>query len=100
MTDINVTVTPPAQINVALSGTQGLTGPPGVNLLVFEQVALVDGAQTITLPSIPSGWCALCINGLRQSVSAYSVTGAVLTLPASLNVLTGDLISFDFTPTH
>jgi hypothetical protein len=85
-------------------GPQGIQGQPGADgtntLFAFEQVAPIDGMQTITLPyAIASGWYMLCVNGLRQAVSAYSVSGTSLNLPTSLNVLTGDLISFDFYPT-
>lgn len=100
---INAVITPPAPINVAFTQAQGLPGPPGTIPVgvSFETVALIDGAQVFTLPSpVGSGWCLLAINGLRQSVAAYSVTGAILTLPSALQVLAGDLISFDYYPSN
>lgn len=100
---INVTVTQGAPINVTFSQQQGLPGRPGTGTLpdgvTFETWALVDGAQTFTLPS-PAGSGLLCINGLRQSAGIYSVSGSLLTLPAALQVLAGDLISFDYYAIH
>jgi hypothetical protein len=83
------------------TGETGATGPPGELSAgaTFETVALASGAQTFTLPSaVSAGWCLLCVNGLRQSETGYSVSGATLTLPSTLGVQAGDLISFDYYP--
>lgn len=107
---IRVVTTPPiivtltqTSIVIRSQSTQGNAGPPGAggaNLLAFEQLTVEDGAQVLTLPySIDDGtWYLLCINGLRQAVTDYSVTGDLLSLPSGLNVMAGDLISFDFYP--
>jgi hypothetical protein len=73
-------------------------GPAGA-LVTFDALAQTDGGQTFTLSSPYSGgWSGLYVNGLRQSVSQYSVAGSTLSLPADLNVMTGDHISFDYYP--
>ncbi len=68
-------------------------------LTTFDALAPIDGEQTFALSSPYSGgWSRLCVNGLRQLGSLYSVSESVLTLLAGLNVVTGDYISFDYTP--
>jgi hypothetical protein len=76
--------------------SQGSQGP---SIVTLEALAPIDGAQTLALPSpYSTGWFQLCVNGLRQLASQYSVSGSTLTLPDSLHVMTGDQISFDFYP--
>jgi hypothetical protein len=71
-----------------------------ISIVTFQQVANTSGAQALTLPlAAASGWSVLCINGLRQSSTQYSVAATSLTLPAALNVMSDDLISLDYIPT-
>lgn len=88
--------------DIGPQGIQGPEGPPGsVTLEGFptdhEYHALVDGAQSFTLgnPAFQNGY-KLFVNGLRQSALAYSVSGTTVELPDSLNILTNDLIIFEY----
>lgn len=97
--------TPTYKVYVSDIGPQGIEGPPGppgsVSLEGFptdhEYTALVNGVQSFTLenPAFPNGF-KLFVNGLRQSASAYSVSGSTVELPDSLNILTNDLIIFEY----
>jgi hypothetical protein len=60
----------------------------------IEQTLTSDGAQTITLPGSALYGYMLFINGFKQSKSAYTVSGVTLTLPSSLDLFTGDVVSF------
>lgn len=60
----------------------------------FEVVITQDGPQIITLSDVPVAGYILFINGLRQSKSAYSVSGNTLILPGSLQIFAGDVIAF------
>ena len=100
---------PPVDLRaeVAILGPVGPQGQPGKDalsppiLVAFEELALIDGEQTITLPlPVAAGWFLLCVNGVRQAVTSYSVSGVELSLPSDLNVLAGDLISLDFYTPH
>lgn len=88
--------------DIGPQGIQGPEGPPGaVTLNGFptdhEYTALIDGAQSFTLenPAFQNGY-KLFVNGLRQSRSAYTVSGITVELPDSLNILTGDLIILEY----
>jgi exosortase/archaeosortase len=83
------------------AGPAGAPGASGTNTLVaFEQVATAPGAQTLTLPHsvATGGGYFLNINGVGQSVTGYTVSGATLSLPTALNIAAGDLIQFAFYP--
>lgn len=55
-----------------------------------------DGAQILSLPdSNPLGY-ALYINGFRQSKSAYTVSVNAVILPGSLDLFTGDVVTFSY----
>lgn len=88
--------------DIGPQGIQGIQGIPGaVTLNGFptdhEYTALVNGAQSFTLenPAFMGGY-KLYVNGLRQSKSAYTVVGNTVALPDSLNILTNDLIIFEY----
>jgi hypothetical protein len=88
--------------DIGPQGIQGPEGPPGsVTLEGFptdhEYVAIADGAQEFTTenPVFAQGY-KLFVNGLRQSRSAYTVSGTTVELPDSLNILTNDLIIFEY----
>ena len=92
-----------------LQGPQGNTGPQGAPGVAgssgavlntpkfFDYVAIFDGACSIVLPDIPLliGYI-LYINGLQQRQSAYSVATNVVAVPSSLNVITGDSLTFEY----
>lgn len=72
----------------------GITVSGKVTMNEIEQTLTADGGQTITLPSpAPYGYM-LFINGFKQSKSSYFVSGTTLTLPSSLNLFAGDVVSF------
>lgn len=62
----------------------------------FEHVALEDGETEITLPHVPLYGYALYINGLAQRQSAYTVVGALVTIPADMHVIQGDVLTIDY----
>lgn len=82
------------------SGAPGAPGAPGVSpgaprieeFIVSGSVpavhVLTDSPQPQTL--------ALFINGLRQATNAFSALGPTVTLPASLEIGIGDLITFTY----
>ena len=81
-------------------GIQGISGISGAVLntpVFFDYLANFDGACSIVLPDIPLlfGYI-LYINGLQQRQSAYSVATNVVAVPSSLNVITGDSLTFEY----
>ena len=69
----------------------------------LDIIAIADGATLVAVPltagQIAKG-CNLFINGLQQRDSAYSVSTNGATLPASLNIVAGDNVTFIyFVPT-
>ena len=60
---------------------------------VYEIVAGTSGAQTLTALSVVTSLDSFLINGLRQPQGLVTFSGATITVPASLNVVTGDLIT-------
>lgn len=90
-------------VEVVTAGPQGIQGPRGVNagtdLDEFELVAATDGAQSLTLPAASGASHILYINGLAQRRSSYTVSGANVTLPDTLNIRTGDVLVVDYAPT-
>jgi hypothetical protein len=55
--------------------------------------AISDGAQTIPLPGVTIGLREFFINGLRQRTVVATVVGNAATLPASLQIMTDDIIT-------
>jgi hypothetical protein len=53
--------------------------------------------QSVTLTSASSGWTAMYVNGLRQDISMYSISGNVLTLNTQAAEI-GDFIVIDYIP--
>lgn len=80
-------------------GRKGDPGPSGSIGLEIEQIA-VDGVNTITVggPFVSSA-TQLYINGLRQSKTSYFIAGLVVTLPANLQCVAGDVLTFEYLPT-
>lgn len=84
---------------IKISGAAGPPGPAGQSFISVNEVevtAPVSGQQDVALPSNPSDVQFLFINGLAQLKTAYTVAGTTLTLPASLNVVAGDVIRFAY----
>lgn len=91
--------------DIGPQGKQGIQGPPGPAGTItfsgiadeFEFTANVDGVQSFTLPNtpLPKGY-RLFINGMRQSKSAYILSGDFVQLPIGLGVVSGDLITFEY----
>ena len=72
------------------------TSPVSSGASTLEEIEIditKDGAQTITISDTPTAGYSLCINGLRQSKSAYSLSGNTLILPVGLQLFTGDVVS-------
>ena len=102
-------ITPPAaQVIVTAGqgpgGPQGVAGPagprglPGASSVPAELlVSAIGGAQVIVLPSNLVAVSGLFINGLRQGLSNYTLSGTNLTLPS--DTVSGDAVSIlYFTP--
>jgi hypothetical protein len=84
------------------AGPQGDPGPAGTITFSgimdeFEFVANVAGQQNFTVPNtpLPTGY-RLFLNGLRQSKSLYQLSGAIVTIPSSLGIEVGDLVTFEY----
>ena len=99
---VTVVLPVPAAVSVNFAANKG-SNPGGAQpyaaaFIAFEQVAVLSGAQELTLPSplTDGGGFVLCVNGLRQAVTDYSVADTVLSLSSDLQVIAGDLISLDF----
>lgn len=91
------------------SGVSSVNGMTGAVTLTYSDIpgtpqyvhippftATADGAQSITLPSMPTTGLQLQINGLYVDQSAYSISGTTLQIPSTLNVLTGDVVTFSY----
>jgi hypothetical protein len=63
----------------------------------IQQVAASDGAISMTIPNRSTlfGY-AIFINGLLQSKSEYSFNSNSLILPSTLNIIQGDIITFQY----
>lgn len=87
------------QIDVVEVVEQGLPGPPGLNGYVNQRrefLALVDGEQLITLPSVPTVGAPINVylNGLLHATSAdYSSSSNILTITPAVGVMAGDHIT-------
>lgn len=90
-TPVGVVTTPTAPVV-----TQPST-PSAFSLIEVEFTIATDGGTTHTLSDSGISNTMLFINGLLQSKSAYTVTGVTLVLPPSLNLFTGDAITFVYT---
>jgi hypothetical protein len=73
-------------------GPPGPTGPGGGSGTPYDVTATQSGAQILTLPGTGT-LSMLFINGLRQPQGHASLAGTQLTLPALLDVVTGDLVT-------
>lgn len=81
-----------------IQGPQGIQGPAGPNgtIIPVEVTASQDGAQLIQTSSLVSSEYWLHINGLEQSKSNYSVSGMTVTIPSTMNVKAGDVLTFEY----
>jgi hypothetical protein len=77
-------------------GNFGSGGSNPLESTVFETTLTSDGPQTFTLNSNPGSVYTLFINGLRQSKTAYTISETTLSLPLSLNLFAGDVISLEY----
>lgn len=82
-----VIVPEPSRIQVISGGVGGGT------YTQIVQTATANGAMTIALTSALPG-LEVYINGLLQT--DFSYTDTLLTLPASLNIITGDVITVNY----
>lgn len=87
------------QIDIVEVVEQGPPGPPGLNGYVNQRrefLALVDGEQLITLPSVPTVGAPINVylNGLLHATSAdYSSSSNILTITPAVGVMAGDHIT-------
>jgi hypothetical protein len=94
-----VAVTNDQVASVVVYGMQGIPGVAGQDGVgsatqAINQLAVADGEQTIVLPGINIGaGVDVFINGLWQSRASFTVTSSLLTVPSTLNVESGDLVS-------
>lgn len=96
-----VTAAPTSPVGVVTtptpgSGTSTPSSPSSFTLIEAEFTLTQDGGQNLTLNESVGAAVLLSINGLIQSKSSYSFTGNTLILPPSLNLFTGDVITFIF----
>lgn len=64
-------------------------------LVFIEQVATVAGVQTIVCdPNIIATGYSLYINGLLQISTSYTLSSNTVTIPATSNVVVGDILTF------
>jgi hypothetical protein len=76
--------------NLALQVASLLTDP-------YEILLTQDGPQDITLPFIPDpDSLEFVVNGLIYPRASFSVTGSVLRIQVSANVMAGDLITVNY----
>jgi hypothetical protein len=77
-------------------GTLNATGGGGSSTSpITYTFTVTSSGQSITLASTPGSWSALYVNGLRQDVSMYSISGTTLTLNVQAAQV-GDAIIFDY----
>jgi hypothetical protein len=82
---------PPSMDGIS-EGSGGSGGSAGTES-EFETTASVAGQQLLTLPFAPTQIHGTYINGLRQSPASFSYVGNVITLPATLSIEPGDLLT-------
>lgn len=87
------TGTAPIELLQVFAGATGPTGPP-YTPNEFAVVVSAGGLQVLTLPTPALVGGTLFINGLAQRKESYVVSGTALSLPADLNLISGDLITF------
>lgn len=85
--------TGPIELLQVFAGATGPTGPP-YTPNEFSVVTNAGGLQVLTLPTPALSGGTLFINGLAQRKESYVIAGTALSLPADLNILPGDLITF------
>jgi hypothetical protein len=90
--DAPVIVAEPSVINIIYSGSG--------NSAIQEKVIPIttDGAQTVTLtPAINASLGVnLFINGVRQPRTEFTVTNTLLTLPSTLLLMVGDVVTLEY----
>ena len=68
-----------------------------LNEAEIHQVAASSGAMTITIPAFASNkGVTLLINGLTQNNSEFTITPGTVTLPTTLNIIAGDMITYRY----
>jgi len=78
-------------LNVGIPGPPGASGQGLTNAVTFT--VATAGQQSLQLSgNINIG--ILTVNGLYQPGSYYSITLGLLTLPAAMGLLPGDIVSF------
>ena len=94
---VNIETDPSGIAEIALGPIFiGTKGDPGASLAFREAtlIALTDGEQILTLATPATSAGTLFINGLAQSGRAYARDASSVSIPASLNVLTGDVLTY------
>lgn len=89
-------VPPPVIVSLSNSNSGSNSGSTSEVWVEQETTATLAGVQTIQLDYNVGGFYTLCINGLKQSKSAYSITGLSLLLPSTLQIESGDVIDFTY----
>ena len=79
------------------SGPQGIPGIPGTGVTPItahfeEWVASTNGAQTVSVTSAAFAIGFVTINGLAQPANSFSFVKPVITYPANLTIMAGDVI--------
>lgn len=92
----DLTIEEPINILSISESEQGPPGPPGppglLGILYYEYQVSTNGEQVISLSAVISRVVSLFINGLPQRRSEYSFSGPQVTLPNTLNVVSGDWV--------
>jgi hypothetical protein len=62
----------------------------------FDFQASADGVQHVSLPALLVSNFRMYINGLKQTDPDYSVSGLNLMILSDMEILTGDVLSFEY----
>jgi hypothetical protein len=88
-----VSTLPQAAIEVLGPYYVALTNASLTSESEIELSAPVSGEYTFPLPVVPFSIRHLFINGLRQRPSGVTFVGQAVTLPASLQIVAGDILT-------
>lgn len=86
---VDVTLTQPVEVVMLPVGPRGRDADQ--TRQVWEDFAPISGAMEIEVDGNPA-YAILYINGLLQRSDSFTLSNSVVHIPASLNVVEGDLL--------